>query len=655
MEEVDAKKGVYIGLIDLVSVRFRDVDLPISNRKCRAIIAFLCLSPTYTASREVLADLLWSESDPGQARTALRQALSRLRGFLGEDAEKIVRFGRNELSISHNYIISERDVILKDLDAANFVSGLERDGGIERRFLAELDGLSARFDAWLAVQRRLFSDEVVRSLEPSISNPGPNRLGFARILTAMDPSNEAARRAEMEELAHSGQQTAALRVYEELYRLLETDYDVEPSVETVALIADIKLGRFRTKSTEKTALRVASVAERPIIAIQEFKKLGSTSVSPLCEQFHNDLLSVLIRFREWRVVEGQVPNKSVDYILEGVEAFELGEKPRVQIKLKAAATSQILWGEVLELDYDNYLTQQWLIAQRFATAIDRSLSADRLRAASMKIPNSVPVFDRWLRCNALIAAWQPDKEAEAVKILEEIISVAPDFSPAQSELAAILNSRHLVFPGVGLDKTNIKRALDLAMEALLIDPLETRSQRVAAWSNLMLGNFDVAEMHFHQSIELNPSNPMTLMSCAQGLAFCDKADVAQELLVAARDIQPLIVGFLAGYEVGVHFLSFQFEDCVDAANRARGALSNTEGWKAAALWKLGFFDEAAQAAQAFREDVSPIWVGPESPTDHMLLAWFGESFPIRNGRANKLLCGGLLAALSHSDVATCTG
>jgi len=646
MTEANDKNEIYIGVIDLVSVKFGNIDLPISNRKCRAIIAFLCLSPTYTASREVLADLLWSESDPDQARTALRQALSRLRGFLGEYAEKVICFGRNELSISRDQMISERDVILRNLAEANFISGLDREGGIERRFLAELDGLSAQFDAWLAVQRRLFSDEVIRSLEPSIVNPGPNRLGFARILSAMDPSNEAARRAEMEELALSGQQAAALRIYEELYRLLETDYDVEPSADTVALVADIKLGKLRASVHEQPPLPMASPTDRPALAISELKKLDKTPVSPLCTQFHNDLLSVLVRFREWRVVEGNASSGSVDYILESIEAISVGEKPRMQIKLKAAGTSQILWGEALELSYDNYVAQQWLIAQRFAAAIDRNLSSDRLRAASARVPSNVSVFDRWLKCNALMSKWHPDQDSDAVEALETIIEEDPNFAPAQVALAGIFTAGHLVSPGSGLKEDRLRRAQKLAANAVLLDPLEARCQCSAGWSHLMLKNYDVAEMHFLQAVELNPSNAGTLLSCAQGMAFCDKPEQAAELVTRSKEIQQIPLGNLAGYEVGVNFLAGNLEESVEAAVRARGALSNTEGWRAAALWELGRPTEAAQAAEAFREDVVPIWYGSEPPDDAALHSWFSESFPIRDNAARRTLTNGLSAALA---------
>src|ERR1700733_14306153 len=44
-------------------------------RKARALLAFLAMQPDRRISREVVADLLWTNSGPEQARHSLRQLL----------------------------------------------------------------------------------------------------------------------------------------------------------------------------------------------------------------------------------------------------------------------------------------------------------------------------------------------------------------------------------------------------------------------------------------------------------------------------------------------------------------------------------------------------------------------------------------------------
>ena len=52
-------------------------------RKEAVLLAYLCSSPHRTASRDLLASLLWEDRDESRARQSLRQALLELRRVLG--------------------------------------------------------------------------------------------------------------------------------------------------------------------------------------------------------------------------------------------------------------------------------------------------------------------------------------------------------------------------------------------------------------------------------------------------------------------------------------------------------------------------------------------------------------------------------------------
>ena len=65
--------------------------LELTGRKGPAIIAYLARCPGMTATREKLADLLWSDSDSDHSRNSLRQALSVLRQDLSSVGATILR------------------------------------------------------------------------------------------------------------------------------------------------------------------------------------------------------------------------------------------------------------------------------------------------------------------------------------------------------------------------------------------------------------------------------------------------------------------------------------------------------------------------------------------------------------------------------------
>ena len=57
----------------------------LKNRKARALLAYLAMTPGRAHSREKLAGLLWGERFEDQARASLRQALHALRRALGPE------------------------------------------------------------------------------------------------------------------------------------------------------------------------------------------------------------------------------------------------------------------------------------------------------------------------------------------------------------------------------------------------------------------------------------------------------------------------------------------------------------------------------------------------------------------------------------------
>ena len=67
---------------------------------------------------------------------------------------------------------------------------------------------------------------------------------MAQATLLLDPTHEEACRIVMRCAAEAGETGAAIRAYDELYRLLDEDYDMEPSAATQELIAEVKQGKY---------------------------------------------------------------------------------------------------------------------------------------------------------------------------------------------------------------------------------------------------------------------------------------------------------------------------------------------------------------------------------------------------------------------------
>ena len=80
-------------------------NLDLASKKACALLAYLALQPgRLLHSREVLADLLWSESGPIQARASLRQAVAALRRACHAAAPGLLVVETDRIGVAEAYL-----------------------------------------------------------------------------------------------------------------------------------------------------------------------------------------------------------------------------------------------------------------------------------------------------------------------------------------------------------------------------------------------------------------------------------------------------------------------------------------------------------------------------------------------------------------------
>ena len=120
-------------------------EIRLVSRKAQALLGCLALEPGVPHSRDVLAGLLWEDSDPELARASLRQALTSLRRSLPPSCAAALQGDTGTVAL---------DATLAGSDVAQFRK-LIRDGSpgalaraVERHAGVLLDGLDARSPAF---------------------------------------------------------------------------------------------------------------------------------------------------------------------------------------------------------------------------------------------------------------------------------------------------------------------------------------------------------------------------------------------------------------------------------------------------------------------------------------------------------------------------
>jgi tetratricopeptide (TPR) repeat protein len=328
------------------------------------------------------------------------------------------------------------------------------------------------------------------------------------------------------------------------------------------------------------------------------------------------------QFREWRVVDAQKP-----------------EAPQVRVVLRPVASPEAFYLFVeVQNDVDNHVLWSDAIAQpsRDWEAKVRVLLAGIANALSIIVAErslsdkAASVYDRWLRSQALLDAWSADTEAVALDMLRDITREAPRFGPAHAELAGALNVRHVLQPGTRQTEDIKQTALHHAIEAVSIDPLDTRAHRVLAWCYSHKGEFELAEFHFDQALALNRSNPLTLASCALGFGFSHSLDRAAQLTAEAKLHAAVMQPFHLIYLAAADYLCGDFDAAARQCAEGAGLMTTVGGWHSAALWKLGRTDAAVDQLRSWTTQIASQWRGQGPASTNDILTWFAMIFPLRH-------------------------
>jgi DNA-binding SARP family transcriptional activator len=260
--------GYRLCLLDVPRLDGDASQVNVTRRKTMALLAYLAVTGI-AHSRDVLATLLWPEFDQSNALANLRRELSRIRDSLGTqaltaDRQRVALSGeanlwldvvafKSKLKETFNHphpidrICQQCQETLRNAIAmyhSDFMTGFS---------VADAPG----FDEWQFFQReemRRLLGEALLSLVNSHVAQGEYSLAipYARRWLSLDSMHEPAHRWLMKLFAWSGQQSAALRQYQECQRILRENIGVEPEQETLELLRAIKKHRSFPPAAERS-------------------------------------------------------------------------------------------------------------------------------------------------------------------------------------------------------------------------------------------------------------------------------------------------------------------------------------------------------------------------------------------------------------------
>lgn len=240
-----ASAKLEINVLGTFSVRLGADEIRIPSLKARALVGYLALADSHEATRESLLGLLWGDSSEANARASLRQTVHRVQELLKSVGFSGLHSGGQLLRLSPSSVtVDLLEVLRLAKDGHAHPKLFVRQRAIEG-LLRDLEGAHTAFAEWLTAKRQLLHEQLIHDLNASARRlpPGSNQLELSRALLNFEPTHEEAARNIIRAQAEVGDIGGALRVYKNLWDVLEREYDVEPAKETQELIAAIKLGK----------------------------------------------------------------------------------------------------------------------------------------------------------------------------------------------------------------------------------------------------------------------------------------------------------------------------------------------------------------------------------------------------------------------------
>lgn len=622
---------VRISVIDGVELRSAD-DSPIALRSqtARALVGHLALTVRHREQRDRLATLLWPDRPLPQARRALNGSLQILRkAFPEAEAEALLRTG-SLIGLREDLVSVDLISILRDLDDGRVDDLLLQRPDIADCVLLGLEDTSVLFAAWLRVTRRRLHESIVDELEALLErfdSGEPVLKRAAMALLAAEPSHERAARRLVRYHVEKGNAAAATRVFDDLCTVLQAQYGLEPSPETIEAVSH--LTAQQTHRAVEASARVPR-ARAPVIAVEAFHS-ESERFGYAASGFRSELIANLSRFRQWSVIEppADLGEDGADYLLRG-ELSCIEDEVRLSLRLSEASARKIVWSDSLAVSRKTWAKVQQEVVAKIASTLEIYLSHDRLARVLRRPLYDLGAYDAWLRGEYLLTFWSPKTEDEAEALFEHAIAEDPGFPPAYASLASVYNSRQFIRPGIKLDQETSYRALELSHRSVALDPLDARNQMALAWSSAVRGQFGQSEVCFELAAQLNPNSPGTLISAALGLAFLDRIDAATDLVTRAIAVTPMLHEFQWSHVATIRHLTGDFAGALEAAERSNDVIVDTPGWTAAALLRLGRRGDAELALARLETSVAAVWQGATPPTRAEVIEWFLSIFPIKN-------------------------
>lgn len=552
-------------------------DIRLTNRRARALLAYLALGETRRERRERLAGLFWGETHERNARSSLRQVLVEIREALGLVQCQALVAERDHIELEAGAVDLDLVAILRQVNEGLVPEALQGQPRAADTLLAGYEDLGDVFEEWIRETRRSVHDKLLHALAIGYENatlPRRQRRLLAEAALRLDPLHEAACRSVMRLAAEDGEIGPALRAYAGLYEQLGRELDMEPSIATQELVARIKQGHLETPPTAAAAAtpvpdtspstRVVG-AGVPIVAVMPFRSIGPDLVPGyFAEGVVEDTVRMLTTLREPIVIssnstrgyDGQAldlhqigQTLGAQYVVSGTIRAS-GKRLRLAVELAEVTRSTVLWSDAYDATEPTLFETQSELAGMIARTLVPRLRDAELQHSRRQRPENLTAYHLMIQARDLIFRLERPAFEEAGELLRRAIKLDPGYAPTHATLADWHSLR--IGQGWASDVASETHKVEAAAQmAIELDSGNGRALALLAHNRTILGrHYDEALSLIDRALAASPNDAEALLWSSPTLAYTGQPEEALKRAERAISLSPQDP-FLFRYE---HFM-----------------------------------------------------------------------------------------------------
>lgn len=465
--------------------------IEISNRRGRAILGILCLSPGLSLQRETVSKLIWAGRFKPQARASLRQCLHELNRELQSAGLEILQTSNTHIALSSDAVDTDLQTLEAALSSRDVDKASETLGQTTRQRILERVSLGDDLENWLSLQRLNIENRVRLLVNQLLAE-----LKAASQIAAYDKL--AAAWQHWSGVGHlQGRIGLAILPFQQFDEIGDDYYLSEGAAEELwsrlGTIEDIALvGRTSVQTLQDKSLTLPEMA----------KQLNVT-----------------------HLIEGTVRR--------GTDGVSLS------IRLIEGASGMQVWDDTVEDSEAEFFGARQVIGANIVAGLCKALNVTPKTARARRMTPHRDAYALYLQGRSLSQKTMvPGATEKAVELLHNALELDADFAECWTALAEAYVSTIVYAPC--LDKVERSaKAAECAQRALELDPKQGYAYAILGIHEWTCFNPSKSLENALQAYRLEPTNADVTMRLGSCLMYLGRTREALPYVEAAIDQDPV--------------------------------------------------------------------------------------------------------------------